>query len=132
MAFDKTRLKETSVSTLTLFTSAGTLVCCALPILLVTIGMGAAVASLTSNVPWLVTLSEHKEWVFAVSFLMLLLCAWFIYRPGRSCPAGPELARACARMDRINRWIYWFSVIVWLIGFFSAFLLWPLTEWING
>lgn len=132
MIFNNVRLKETSVSTLTLFTSTGTLVCCALPILLVTLGMGAAVASLTSSVPWLVTLSEHKEWVFAASFLMLLLCAWFIYRPGRSCPADPELARACVRMDRINRRIYWFSVTVWLIGFFAAFLLWPLTEWVNG
>lgn len=132
MPLDTNRLKESSVSALTLFTSAGTLVCCALPILLVTLGMGAAVASLTSSVPWLVSLSEHKEWVFVVSFFMLLLCAWFIYRPGRACPVDPELARACARMDKLNRWIYWISVTVWLVGFFSAFLLWPLTEWLNG
>lgn len=132
MRFDETRLREMSVSVLTLFTSAGTLICCALPILLVTLGMGAAVASLTSNVPWLVALSAHKEWVFAISFFMLLLSAWFIYRPGRSCPADPQLARTCARVDTINRWIYWFSVSVWLLGFFAAFLLWPLTEWVNG
>lgn len=132
MAVDKIRLKESSVSILTLFTSAGTLVCCALPILLVTLGMGAAVASLTTSAPWLVTLSEHKAWVFAVSFIMLLLCAWFIYRPGRSCPADAALARTCARVDRINRWIYWFSVAVWLIGFFAAFLLSPLTQWLNA
>lgn len=132
MALDRTRFKEGSLSALTLFTSAGTLVCCALPILLVTLGMGAAVASLTSSVPWLVALSAHKEWVFVISFVMLLLCGWFIYRPGRSCPADPDLARACARMDTVNRWIYWGSVIIWLIGFFAAFLLWPLTEWFNG
>jgi mercuric ion transport protein len=132
MTLDKTRLKESSVSVLTLFTSAGTLVCCALPILLVTLGMGAAVASLTSSAPWLVALSEHKIWVFGVSFVMLLLCAWFIYRPGRSCPADPDLARTCARIDTVNQWIYWSSVTVWLVGFFAAFLLWPLTEWLNG
>lgn len=132
MALDTNRLKESSLSALTLFTSAGTLVCCALPILLVTLGMGAAVASLTSSAPWLVSLSEHKEWVFAVSFFMLLLCAWFIYRPGRACPADPELARTCARMDKLNRWIYGISVAVWVVGFFSAFILWPLTAWLNG
>lgn len=129
---DMNRLKESSVSALTLFTSAGTLVCCALPILLVTLGMGAAVASLTSSAPWLVSLSEHKEWVFAVSFFMLLLCGWFIYRPGRACPADPELARACVRMDLLNRWIYWISVAVWTVGFFSAFLLLPLTQWLES
>ncbi len=132
LVIDKARLKESSVSVLTLFTSAGTLVCCALPILLVTLGMGAAVASLTSSAPWLVTLSEHKEWVFAISFFMLIVSAWFIYRPGRSCPTDPALARKCARIDVLNRWIYWTAAAVWMIGFFAAFLLWPLTQWLNG
>lgn len=129
---DKTRATESSASLFTLVTSAATLVCCALPILLVTLGMGAAVASLTSSLPWLVALSQHKEWVFAFSFAMLALCGWFIYRPGRSCPADPNLARSCTRMDTVNRWIYWASVSVWMIGFFTAFLLWPLTEWISA
>lgn len=129
---DRARLKESSLSLFTLFASAGTLVCCALPILLVTLGMGAAVASLTSSAPWLVSLSSHKEWVFAFSFLMLLLSGWFIYRPERSCPADPELARRCARVDAANRWVYLGSVAVWGVGFFAAFLLWPLTEWLNG
>lgn len=119
------------MSVLTLFTSAGTLICCALPVFLVMLGLGTVVASVTSAAPWLVTLSQHKEWVFAASFAMLLLSAGFIYRPGRSCPADPALARACARIDRLNRWIYWGSVTVWLIGFFAAFLLWPLTQWLN-
>lgn len=126
------RLKESSISALTLFTSAGTLVCCALPILFVTLGMGAAVVSLTNTAPWLVSLSERKEWVFLVSFFMILLCTWFIYRPNRACPADPKLAIACAQMDLLNRWIYWISVAVWLVGFFSAFLLLPMTQWLEG
>lgn len=129
MAVDPARVRESSVSVLTLFTSASTLVCCAIPILLVSLGMGAAVVSLTSSVPWLITLSEHKAWVFAASFAMLMLCGWFIYRPGRSCPSEPALARTCSRIDRINRWTYWGSVVVWLTGFFTAFLLSPLTRW---
>lgn len=128
MAVDSRQLRASSVSVLTLFTSAGTLVCCALPILLVSLGMGAAVVSLTSSAPWLITLSEHKLWVFSASLVMLVLCAWFIYRPGRSCPTDPALARACQRMDLINRWIYWGSVTVWLTGFFFAFLFSPLSR----
>lgn len=49
------------------------LLCCALPALLVSLGLGAAVAGLTSELPWLVELSRHKEWVFAVSAIMLAL-----------------------------------------------------------
>lgn len=48
---------------LTLLTSGTTLVCCALPIALVTLGFGATVAALTSALPVLVTLSGYKTWL---------------------------------------------------------------------
>jgi hypothetical protein len=38
--------------------------------ILVLLGLGATVASFLSAVPWLVTLSHHKNWVFIVSGLM--------------------------------------------------------------
>ena len=50
---------ETRMTWLALFTTMGTLVFCALPITLVTLGMGATMASLVSNVPFLVTLSQY-------------------------------------------------------------------------
>jgi len=56
---------------LSLFTSLGTLLCCALPSLLVLAGLGASVASLLSVAPWLVTLSRHKPWTFGVAGLLI-------------------------------------------------------------
>ena len=64
---------ETGATWLTLLASTGTLICCALPVFFVTIGMGATVAALTSSIPFLVTLSLHKTWVFAGSAVMLAL-----------------------------------------------------------
>ena len=52
------------LSYFSLFTSVGTLLCCALPSLLVLFGLGASVASMLSFLPWLVTLSRHKQWTF--------------------------------------------------------------------
>ena len=52
------------VPMLGLFTSLGTLLCCALPALLVTLSMGATLVGLVSYIPFLITLSEHKLWVF--------------------------------------------------------------------
>lgn len=49
--------------------SLGTLLCCALPALLVLLGLGAAVASVLSSLPWLVTLSRRNAWVLAVKKL---------------------------------------------------------------
>lgn len=124
--------RETSVTWLTLFTTTGTLVCCALPIALVSLGMGATVASLVTNVPFLITLSQHKAWVFAVSGGLLALSAWMMYRPGRACPADPELAALCNKTHVWNRRVHGLSTALWCIGFFAAFLALPLQIWLDG
>src|SRR5438552_5073777 len=65
------RIRGGALSFLSLFTSLGTLLCCALPSLLVLFGLGATVATVLSEVPWLVALSHHKHWVFIVAGLMI-------------------------------------------------------------
>lgn len=119
---------EGGISWIALFASTGTLVCCALPIMLVTLGFGATVAAMTSQFPLLVTLSENKLWVFAFSAFMLLVAGWSMYRPGRSCPTDPRQAAACARAQRWNRRVLWLSAAIWGIGFFAAFLALPLRQ----
>jgi mercuric ion transport protein len=52
---------EKALAIVSLFASTGTLLCCALPALLVTLGLGAVVAGAVSSVPWLVPLSRNKE-----------------------------------------------------------------------
>lgn len=122
---------ETGATWLTLFASTGTLVCCALPIILVTLGMGASVAALTSSIPFLITLSQHKVWVFFGSAIMLALSGWLMYRPGRACPVDPELGALCDQTQVWNRRIYWTSVVLWCVGFFAAFLALPLRIWLD-
>lgn len=120
--------KTLGLSWLTLFASSGTLICCALPIILVTLGMGAAVASLTSSFPILITLSQHKIWVFAISGILLAIAFWLTYRDAQSCPTDPELARVCEQTQRWNRRILWASIIIWSIGFSAAFLALPVRK----
>lgn len=116
-------IKPRTWSWFLLFTTSGTLICCAIPITLVSLGLGATVASMASSAPWLVTLSMYKGWMFTVSGGLIALSGWAIYRPGRSCPTDPDLAAACERADKWNRRIIWFSGIMWSIGFFAAFVL---------
>lgn len=119
--------QATTTSWLALFSSLGTLVCCALPLLLVTLGFGASVAALTNSLPFLISLSEQKEWIFLGSGAVLLLSAWLVYRPGRSCPADPQLQRLCNSTRRI----FWASAVAWGIGFFAAYLVLPLRLWLD-
>ena len=116
---------------LALFTTAGTLICCALPIALVTLGLGSAVAALTSNLPILITLSRHKTWVFAVSGLMLAI-AWWVSTRNRQCPADPELRILCEKAARWNRRLLILGMAVWGIGFAAAYLALPVVRWLEG
>ena len=118
----KQGFKQKKWGWLILFTSVSTLLCCALPIMLVSLGMGAVVAAMASDLPFLITLSLHKSWVFAGSFILVLLGGWLLYQPGRTCPTDPELAALCIRAHQWNCWLYWISVGIWCIGFFFAYI----------
>ena len=111
------------LSYLSLFTSFGTLLCCALPSLLVLAGLGATVASFLSSVPWLVTLSQHKNWVFTISGVLIGVNVLLQARGG-ACPV--DTPEACTRASRMSRAMLWTSGIIYCIGFLSAYLLGPL------
>jgi hypothetical protein len=117
------RVREAVVETLTLFGSLGTLLCCALPALLVSIGAGAAMASLVTAVPQLVWISEHKLPLFVFAGLMLAIAGVSAYR-NRSmpCPIDPAQAKSCRRMRRWSAGVFVISAVLYGIGFYFAFV----------
>lgn len=112
-----------ALHSITLFTSFGTLICCALPALLVTLGMGAVVASAVSTVPELVWLSKHKDYVFSFAGVMLSISGFSRYKTrNSSCPIDPELAKACKNSRRLSGVIYYLSLTIFLTGIFFAYI----------
>ena len=110
-------------SWLTLLASSGTLVCCALPALLVAIGAGAALSSLISVVPGLVWLSEYKVEVFAFAGLMLAASGVLQWRNRFApCPIDPALRSACMRTRATSAKVYFASLAVYAIGGWFAFI----------
>ena len=111
------------IAYLSLFLSTGTLFCCALPSLLVVLGMGATMAGIVTNIPQVVWFSQYKEWVFALSGLMLLCSGALQWRSkDESCPVDREKAEACKSGKVWSKRILFFSAIVWLVGAFFAFI----------
>lgn len=113
---------------LSLFTSMGTLLCCALPSLLVLVGLGATVASVLSAAPWLVTLSGYKAWVFVIAGALLVGNFAYLYRRGQGLAAeGPacsvEGSNACDTTTRVGRVILWISAGIYAVGVFVAYAL---------
>jgi len=116
-------VKTKHLSLLSLFSSGGTLICCALPALLVSLGAGAVMASLVSSVPQIVWFSEHKLGVFIFAGVMLSISG-FLQWKARSlpCPSDKELAELCNKTRVNSLKVYFFSVFVFLIGGFMAFV----------
>ena len=111
---------------LSLAASSGTLVCCALPALLVVLGAGAVLAGLVRTVPGITLFSEYKAVMFAVAALMLTLSGVLQWRSrNEPCPIGssPQQALDCKRVGRFSRRVWVGSVMVFLIGALFAFVL---------
>ena len=118
-----------------LFSSFSTLICCALPSVLVLLGMGTAVASLLSAAPWLVSFSRHKIWTFsiagaliAVSFVMTYVIAPRLQR-GNVCVADDPTT--CGEVSKLSRVVLWGSALIWSGGFFVAYLLGPILQYMD-
>lgn len=115
--------KEILSPILTLFTSFGTLICCALPALFVTLGMGAVLASLITIFPWITIFSKFKIYFFIGSGLMLLFSGYLFLRSKNApCPTDPKIAIACAKTRNINLIILLISLSIYIVGFFFAFI----------
>lgn len=122
--------RATLLNYFSLFSSFSTLLCCALPSVLVLLGMGATVASLLSVAPWLVSLSRHKIWTFGISGALIatsfVVTYWIAPRlqQGEACAADDPTA--CGAATRMSKILLWVSAAIWSVGFFVAYLLAPI------
>ncbi len=103
--------------------SSGTLLCCALPALLVALGAGAALAGLVSVFPQIVWLSEHKGLVFGVAALAMAIGGVMQWRARSApCPVEPSLRDACVRTRRWSAGVYGLSLLFLALGAWFAFV----------
>jgi mercuric ion transport protein len=112
-----------------LFTSLSTLLCCALPSLLVLFGLGASVASVLYFVPWLVTLSRHKVLTFSISGFLIMcsfVTTYYVVPRIRVEQCSPTNPTGCAEASRMSKVALWISAAIYGVGFFVAFALGPI------
>jgi len=124
-----TSKRSTVLNYFSLFTSLSTLLCCALPSLLVLFGLGASVASMLSFMPWLVTLSRHKPWTFAVSGVLIALSfvnMYYIAPRIRANQCSADDPSACEEASKLSIILLWVSAGIYTVGIFVAYVLGPM------
>lgn len=110
-------------SVASLFATSSTLVCCAIPAVLVALGAGAALSSLVAVFPQVVWLSEHKEGLFVFAGVMMAASGVLQWRNRTApCPTDPALRDACLRTRKVSRVVFGFSVAFYLVGGWFAFV----------
>jgi len=99
--------------------------CCALPIIFVALGMGGAVASAVSALPWLAKLSEFKLITFSLTGAVLAYSYWRIQR-AELCEM--ESARTLLWQKRVLI----VATVILMASMFAAFALLPVVLWLEG
>jgi hypothetical protein len=114
---------KNTMSFFSLFTSTATLICCAIPALLVVLGFGATLASVLSVFPQLIWLSENKLLVFVLSGFVIL-SSHLLHRRTQTldCPIDSK-QDACVTTKKSSKVILWMATILWSIGFSFAYVI---------
>ena len=120
-------MKDKALSALTLFTSSGTLLCCALPAVVATIAGGAAVSSMLSAFPFLIPLSMNKGWIFGVSAILISINGYMVFKPNQEVACDVDAGEdACEVTGRFNNRMFYISASVLVVGAFFAYALVPI------
>ena len=99
-------VQQDAISFLALFTSPGTLLCCALPAAVAAVAGGAAVASLVSTFPWLIPISANKGWIFLVSGLLIVFSGSLVLRPKGVVACSITGGEGCAVAGRLAKMVF--------------------------
>ena len=117
-------VKTKNANYLSLLSSGSTIVCCAIPAMLVALGAGATLSTFIHYFPQIVFLSIYKIPIFIGAFVMLII-AGITYRQAQHlpCPSDKKLGQACQRLRQRSGLILLISSLIYLVGFVFAFIL---------
>lgn len=117
---------------LALFTSTGTLLCCALPAAIAAVAGGAAVSSFVATFPWLIPLSVHKDWIFLAAGLLIFISGIFTLRPQGRIACSITGGKGCEIAGRFTKVMFWSSASIYMIGVFFAYGIVPILRWLEA
>ena len=124
-------MDDKTTNFISLFASSSTLICCALPALFVVLGAGASFASLITVFPFLITLSQYKLYITVFALIMLVLAGYVNYKTYyMPCPADPELGKLCMKTRKKSRYIYYFSLLLFVFATIFTYII-PRLIWVT-
>ena len=116
--------KAIAVTLSSLAASISMCICCALPAFLLLLGGGPILASLFTTFPKLLLLEKYSIFLFLFSGSLIIISGMLRWKSRNyACPSDPVEEKTCIKLNCFNKYLYFFTVIVFLIGTFSTFIL---------
>lgn len=118
---NRQRLKTDLMSFFSLFSSFSTLFCCALPSLLASLGLAAAVTGVYSNFGPLKIITRYHHGVFGLAAILLALNGWLLFAKSRGGVCSVSSAEGqgetgCAVARSWNFRMFWVSFALFMTG----------------
>ena len=123
--------REKVVSFFALFTSPGTLFCCALPAAIAAVAGGAAVSAFVSTFPWLIPLSQHKDWLFLGAGILIVINGVFTLHPQGALACAVTGGKGCEVSGTFQKAMFWFSASLVVVGVLFSYALAPLLRFLD-
>ena len=90
--------------------SSATLICCVLPALLVSLGLGASLVSMMDYMPWLPWLSQYKWTIFTIAGILLI----YNHQVLKKQVCAIEDKDKCEEVMSVNRKIHYVAVFIYV------------------
>ncbi|MBN4081116.1 hypothetical protein JYT44_01995 [Caldithrix abyssi] len=124
-------IKQNIVNFFALFTSTGTLLCCALPAAIAAVAGGAAVGTFVTTFPWLIPISQHKGWIFLASGLLIGVSSILTLRPQSQLACSITGGKGCEVAGRFSKFMLWGAVAIYGTGVFFSYGIVPLLRFFD-
>ena len=85
---------------------------------------GASFANLLTVFPFLIVLSQYKIYITMFALVMIVFAGYVNYKTYHMpCPADPEIGRLCMQTRKRSRYIYYFSVGLFVFATIFTYII---------
>lgn len=74
-----------------------------------------------STFPWLVTISQYKEWIFVIAGLLIVFTALITSFPKGKLACSITGGKGCEVAGKFQKTMLWISIAIYAVGAFMAY-----------
>lgn len=104
-----------------LISNGGVMLCCVLPAILVSLGLGSSLATFLSEYPIFIKITSYKDYIFLFVFFILSFNGYILYKNNKKVCEINNLNKECIEVKRVSKLLYFISIFIFLISLYLSY-----------